>query len=169
GSDPDSPAPKPTKPARKPKSTEPKAPPRPLGKEKVTEEQVAHDLLSLKKPKKKIPTDQYIFQRCTSIPTGSFKHDESLYAELGKSDNEEESEKVVTRADDGGQGEGQAGPDLSAQAEGQTGPDASAQDECQARSNPDEQSEGQAGRDPGNAGADEQPMPSPVVHAGSDR
>nr|GEY92225.1 hypothetical protein [Tanacetum cinerariifolium] len=129
------------------------------GKEKVTEEQVAHDLLSLKKPKKKIPTDQYIFQRCTSTPTGSFGHDESLYAELGKSDNEEESEKVVTRADDGGQGEGQAGPDLGAQAKGQTGPDASAQDECQARSNPDEQSEGQAGRDPGNAGADEQPMP----------
>nr|GEZ56737.1 hypothetical protein [Tanacetum cinerariifolium] len=47
--------------------------------------------------------------------------------------------------------------------------DISTQDEGQAGSNPDEQSEGQAGQDPGNAGADEQSMPSHVVHAGSDR
>nr|GEV38784.1 hypothetical protein [Tanacetum cinerariifolium] len=57
-----------------------------------------------------------------------------------KSDSEEESEKVVPGADAGGQGEGQAGPDP-----------------------------GQAGPDPGNAEADEQFMPSPMVHAGSDR
>nr|GEX28160.1 retrovirus-related Pol polyprotein from transposon TNT 1-94 [Tanacetum cinerariifolium] len=250
GSDPDSPAPKPTKPARKPKSTAPKAPPRPSlkkskygfvpkkrtlksvaksvakdapakepqvaaedadmhkaleeslksmydvprgplspvvirepesgkyqplpevprkSKEKVTEEQVAHDLPSLQKPNKKSHADQYIFQRRTFTPTGSSRHDESSYAELGKSDSEEESEKVVPGSDEGGQGEGQAGPDPSAQGEGKTGLDAGTQDEGQAGSNPDEQSEGQAGPDPGNAEADEQPMPSPVVHAGSDR
>nr|GEX99589.1 copia protein [Tanacetum cinerariifolium] len=101
------------------------------GKAKVTEEQVAHDLLSLQKPKKKSPADQYIFQRRTSTPTGSFGHDESSYAELGQSDSEEEFEK--------------------------------------AGSNLDEQSEGHAGSDPGNVGADEQHMPSPVIHAGSDR
>nr|GEW52449.1 monodehydroascorbate reductase [Tanacetum cinerariifolium] len=80
------------------------------GKAKETEEQVAHDLLSLQKPKKKI-----------------------------HSDSEEESEKVVLGADEGGQDEGHAGPD-----------------------------HGQAGPYPGNAGADELSMPSPVVHAGSD-
>nr|GEZ64770.1 E-beta-farnesene synthase [Tanacetum cinerariifolium] len=55
------------------------------GKEKVTEEHVAHDLLTLQKPKKKSPADQYIFQRRTSTPTGSSSHDKSssLYAELG--------------------------------------------------------------------------------------
>nr|GEV29156.1 hypothetical protein [Tanacetum cinerariifolium] len=89
------------------------------GKAKVTEEHVAHDLLSLQKPKKKSLADQYIFQRRVSEPTRSFGHDESLYAVLGQSDNEEELEK--------------------------TGPD------------------------PGNAGDDVQSIPSPVVHARSDR
>nr|GEU93984.1 putative zinc finger, CCHC-type [Tanacetum cinerariifolium] len=89
------------------------------GKAKVTEEQ----------PKKKIPTDQYIFQRHVYEPTGSSGHDESPYAVLGQSDSEEELEKVVLGADEGGQGERQAGPDLGAQAEGQTGSDAGDQDE----------------------------------------
>nr|GEV15695.1 hypothetical protein [Tanacetum cinerariifolium] len=101
------------------------------GKAKVTEEQVAHDLLSLQMPKKKSPTDQYIFQRCAFEPTGSSGHDESPYAMLGQPDSKEELEK--------------------------TGSDTGAQDE------------GQAGPDPGNAGADELSMPSPMVHAGSDR
>nr|GEU45002.1 hypothetical protein [Tanacetum cinerariifolium] len=175
GSDPYSPTPKPTKPVRKPKSTAPKAPPRPSvskpvsstqpepksalaktqgkkhkltteisdkaleesmksmydvprgplplvvikelepgkyqplpevprkGKVKVTEEQVSHDLLSHKNPKKKSPSDQYIFQRRTSTPTGSSRHDESslLYVALGQSDSEEESKKVVPGADAG--------------------------------------------------------------------
>nr|GEV75124.1 Gag-Pol polyprotein [Tanacetum cinerariifolium] len=121
------------------------------GKAKVTEEQVAHDLLSLQKPKKKSFADQYIFQRRTFTPTGSSGHDESSYAELGKSNSEEESENVVPGADGGGQGEGHARPDPGAQAKGQTGPDA-----------------GQARPDPGNAGVDELFMLSPVVHAGSD-
>nr|GEY37941.1 histone deacetylase 14 [Tanacetum cinerariifolium] len=112
------------------------------GKAKVTGEHVAHDLLSLQKPKKKSLADQYIFQRRTSTPTGSFGHDESSYAKLGKSDSKEESEKVVTGADEGGEGEGQARPDPGAQAKGQTGPDTSTQDDGQAGSNPKEQSEG---------------------------
>nr|GFB67291.1 hypothetical protein [Tanacetum cinerariifolium] len=75
------------------------------------------------------PVDRYIFQRCTSTPTGSFGYDESssLYAELGLTDNEEESKEDVSGAD----------------------------------------ARGQAGPDPGNAEAS-QPMPSPVVHTGSD-
>nr|GEV42667.1 hypothetical protein [Tanacetum cinerariifolium] len=101
---------------------------------------------------------------------GSYRHDESssLYAELGLTDSEEESEKDVPGADARSQGEGQAGPDPGAQAEGQAGQDPGAQDEGQARSNPDGQPKGQAGPDPGNAEAS-QPMPSPVVHDGSDR
>nr|GEU29830.1 hypothetical protein [Tanacetum cinerariifolium] len=77
------------------------------GKEKVIKEQVAHDLLTLQTPKKKSPDDRYIFQRCTSTPTGSSGHDESssLYAELGLTDSEEESEENVLGADEGGQGE----------------------------------------------------------------
>nr|GEZ66955.1 hypothetical protein [Tanacetum cinerariifolium] len=115
------------------------------GKAKVTEERVAHDLLSLQKLKKTSPTDQYIFQRRVSEPTGSSEHDESPYALLGQSDNEEESEKVVLGAEEGGQDKGQAG------------------------SNPDETSKGQAGPDPGDAEAKVQSISSPVVHAGSVR
>nr|GEY11945.1 hypothetical protein [Tanacetum cinerariifolium] len=81
------------------------------GKEKVTEEQVAHDLLSLQKPKKKSSVDQYIFQRRASKPTGSSRHDESPYVVLRQSDSEQESKKVVLGADERGQDEGQAGPD----------------------------------------------------------
>nr|GFA47704.1 monodehydroascorbate reductase [Tanacetum cinerariifolium] len=98
-----------------------------------------------------------------------------------QSDNEEESKKVVLGAEEGGQDEGQAGPDPDAQVEDQTGSDAGAQAEGQARSNPDETSEGQAGLnpdetskgqarpDPGDAKAKVQSISSPVVHAGSDR
>nr|GFB82222.1 hypothetical protein [Tanacetum cinerariifolium]GFC09585.1 hypothetical protein [Tanacetum cinerariifolium] len=86
-----------------------------------------------------------------------------------KQSESQESEKVMPGADEGGQGEGQAGPDADAQAEGQTGSDAGAHDEGQAGSNLDEISEGQARPDPGNAGADVQSIPSPVIHAGSDR
>nr|GEU41362.1 hypothetical protein [Tanacetum cinerariifolium] len=84
------------------------------GKAKVTEEQVAHDLLSLQKPKKKSPANQYIFQRRVSEPTGSSKHDESLYVMLGQLENEEDSEKVMLGANEGGQARpdpGNAGAD----------------------------------------------------------
>nr|GFC99257.1 hypothetical protein [Tanacetum cinerariifolium] len=56
------------------------------GKAKVTEEQVAHDLLSLQKHKKTSSADQYIFQRRVSEPTASSFHDESPYKVLGQSD-----------------------------------------------------------------------------------
>nr|GEZ59870.1 monodehydroascorbate reductase [Tanacetum cinerariifolium] len=69
------------------------------GKAKVTEEHVAHELLSLQKHKKTSPADQYIFQRRVSEPTGSFGHDESPYVLLGQSDSEEKSEKVVLGAE----------------------------------------------------------------------
>nr|GFC47820.1 hypothetical protein [Tanacetum cinerariifolium] len=49
------------------------------GKAKVSEEQVAHDLLSLQKHKKTSPADQYIFQRRVSEPTTSSFHDVSPY------------------------------------------------------------------------------------------
>nr|GEZ25674.1 hypothetical protein [Tanacetum cinerariifolium] len=126
-------------------------------KEKVTEEHVAHDLLNLQTPKKKSHADRYIFQRHTSTPTRSSGHDESssLYAELGLTDNEEESDEDVSGTDAEVQGEAQAGPNFDAKDEGQAG------------SNLDEQAEGQDGPNPGDAKAS-QPLPSPVVHAGSD-
>nr|GEX21314.1 hypothetical protein [Tanacetum cinerariifolium] len=119
------------------------------GKSNVTEEQVAHDLLSLQKHKKKIHADQYIFQMRISTPTGSSGHDEPSYTELEQSEREE-SQKAVPGADEGGQ-------------------DAGAQDEGPAGLNPDEISEGQAGPNPDNAEADVQSILSLVVHAGSDR
>nr|GEZ89527.1 integrase, catalytic region, zinc finger, CCHC-type, peptidase aspartic, catalytic [Tanacetum cinerariifolium] len=88
------------------------------GKEKVFEEQVSHDLLSLQKHKKTSHADQYIFQRRVSKPTASSFHDVSSYEVLGQSDSEEESKKVVLGVEKGSQDEDQAGPDLNAQAEG---------------------------------------------------
>nr|GEV77309.1 hypothetical protein [Tanacetum cinerariifolium] len=171
GSDPDSPAPKPTKPARKPKSTAPKAPPRPsvstpvtsaqpaptsappnLRKRSSVAESVAEDapakepLVAAEDADLQKALEESMKSMCTSIPTRSSGHDEPSYAELGQSKSEE-SEKVVPGADEGGQGKG----------------------EGQARSNPDENSKGQARPDPGNAGAEVQSIPSPVVYAGSDR
>nr|GEU52127.1 E-beta-farnesene synthase [Tanacetum cinerariifolium] len=126
-------------------------------KEKVTEEQVARNLLTLQTPKKKSHVDQYIFQRHTSAPTGSSSHDESssLYVELGLTDSEVESDEDVSRIDAGVHGKGQARPNPDDQDEGQAGP------------NPDEQVKGQAGPKPGDVEASH-PLPSPVVHAGSD-
>nr|GEV37575.1 monodehydroascorbate reductase [Tanacetum cinerariifolium] len=153
GSDPDSPTSKPTKPARKPKSMVDADMQRAFEESLKSMYDVPRGPLPpvvIKEPESRkyqplpeVPRKGKEKRR-TSIPTGSSEHDESssLYAELGLSNSEEESQEVVPGADAGGQG--------------------------QAGSNPDEQSEGQAGPDPGNAGADEQPMPSPVVHAGSD-
>nr|GEW88585.1 retrovirus-related Pol polyprotein from transposon TNT 1-94 [Tanacetum cinerariifolium] len=82
------------------------------GKEKVSDEQVALDLLTLQTPKKKSHADQFIFQRRTSTPTESFGHDESssLYVELGLIDSEVESNKDVLGINAGVQDDGQAGP-----------------------------------------------------------
>nr|GFC39368.1 hypothetical protein [Tanacetum cinerariifolium] len=103
------------------------------GKAKVSEEQVAHDLLSLQKPKKKNPADQYILQRRISKPAGSSLHDDSPYDVLRQSDGEEESEKVVLGATEEGNDEDQAGLDPGAQAEGQIGTDAGTLDEGYSR------------------------------------
>nr|GEW01009.1 integrase, catalytic region, zinc finger, CCHC-type, peptidase aspartic, catalytic [Tanacetum cinerariifolium] len=113
------------------------------GKEKVTDKRVSLDLLTLHMPKKKNPADQFIFQRRTSTPSGSYGHDESssLYAELGLTDSEVESDENVLGMDAGVQDEGQAGP------------------------NPSEQDEGKAGPNPGDVAAS-QPQSSLVVHAG---
>nr|GEU83058.1 uncharacterized mitochondrial protein AtMg00810-like [Tanacetum cinerariifolium] len=113
------------------------------GKEKVSDEQVALDLLTLRTPKKKSPADQFILQRRTSTPTESSGYDESssLYAELGLTDSEVESDEDVSGIDAGVQDKGQAGPNSS------------------------EQDEGQARPNPGDAVAS-QPQSSPVVHAG---
>ncbi|GJX58893.1 retrovirus-related pol polyprotein from transposon TNT 1-94 [Tanacetum coccineum] len=87
--------------------------------------------------------DQYIFQRRTSTQTEPTGHDESssLYAELGQTDSETNSDEevpgIVARVQD----EGQAGP------------------------NPGEHDEGQAIPNPGDAEAS-QPPSSHVVHAG---
>ncbi|GJT38567.1 hypothetical protein Tco_0938432 [Tanacetum coccineum] len=114
------------------------------GKEKVSDEQVALDLLTLQTPKKKSPAEQYIFQRRTPTTTEPSGHAESpsLYAELGLTDSETESdEEVSPEINAGTQDEGQAGP------------------------NPGIQDEGQAGSNPGDA-AESQPQSSHVVHAG---
>ncbi|GJR96287.1 retrovirus-related pol polyprotein from transposon TNT 1-94 [Tanacetum coccineum] len=114
------------------------------GKEKVGEEQAAQVLLNLLTPKKKSPADQFIFQRRTPPPTEPSGHEESssLYAELGLTDSETESDDDVS-------------PEINPEA----------QDEGQAGPNPGKQVEGQAGSNPGDD-AESQPQSSHVVHAG---
>ncbi|GJY50511.1 hypothetical protein Tco_0441358 [Tanacetum coccineum] len=68
------------------------------GKEKVGEEQATQVLLHLQTLKKKRPTEQYIFQRHTPVPSEPAGHE------------------------DGAQDEGQAGPDPGKLDEGQAGP-----------------------------------------------
>ncbi|GJW21991.1 hypothetical protein Tco_0032613 [Tanacetum coccineum] len=91
------------------------------GKEKVSDEQVALDLLNLQTPKKKSPTEQYIFQRRTHAPTEPSGHAESpsLYVELGLTDSDTESdEEVPPVVKSGAQDEGRAGPNPGVQDEG---------------------------------------------------
>ncbi|GJR66112.1 retrovirus-related pol polyprotein from transposon TNT 1-94 [Tanacetum coccineum] len=115
--------------------------------QKVSDEQVALDLLTLQTPKKKSPAEQYIFQRCTPTTTEPYGHAESpsLYAELGLTNSEKESDKEVS-------------PEINAgtQDEGQAGPNPGEQDEGQARPNPGIQDEGQDGSNPGDT-AESQP------------
>nr|GEY46933.1 hypothetical protein [Tanacetum cinerariifolium] len=114
------------------------------GKEKVSNEQVARDLLTLQTPKKVSPVEQYIFQRHTPASTEPSGHAESpsIYAELGLTDSDSESDEevpLVVKVED--------------------------QDEGQARPNPSILTEIQARPDPGDD-AEPQPQSSPVVHAG---
>nr|GEX92600.1 hypothetical protein [Tanacetum cinerariifolium] len=111
------------------------------GKAKVSEEQVAHDLLSLQ------------------------NDDESEKVVLGVEKGSQDEGQAGP--DPNAQAKGQTGSDTGAQAEGQAGSNPDETSEGQAGSNPDEISEGQAGPDPGNAEARVQSTSSPVVHAGS--
>ncbi|GJV55426.1 hypothetical protein Tco_1456431 [Tanacetum coccineum] len=116
------------------------------GKEKVSDEQVALDLLTLQTPKNKSLAEQYIFQRRSSAPTKPSGHDESslLYAELGLTNSEMESDEEVPGTDAGDQDKGQAGPNSGIQ------------------------DEGQAGSNPGDVVVS-QPQSSHAVHAGPNR
>nr|GEY75158.1 hypothetical protein [Tanacetum cinerariifolium] len=60
------------------------------GKEKVIDEQVARDLLTLQTLKRKSPADQFIFQRRTSMTTGPSGKDKSpsFDAKLALADSE---------------------------------------------------------------------------------
>ncbi|GJZ98401.1 retrovirus-related pol polyprotein from transposon TNT 1-94, partial [Tanacetum coccineum] len=140
------------------------------GKDKVVDEQAAHDLLTFQTPKKKSPVDQFIFQRRTPMPTEAFGHAESpsLDAELALTDSETESDNKVPKINFGDQDEGQARPNPGNQDEGQAGPNPGDQDEGQAGPNPGIQDEGRTGSNPVNA-AESQPQPSHGVHAGPNR
>ncbi|GJX79857.1 retrovirus-related pol polyprotein from transposon TNT 1-94, partial [Tanacetum coccineum] len=95
------------------------------GKEKVGAEQAARVLLNLQTPKKKSPTEKYIFQRRISAPTEPSGHDESpsLYAELGLTESDSElDEEAPPVVKSGAPDESQAGPNPGIQDEGQAGP-----------------------------------------------
>ncbi|GJZ34882.1 hypothetical protein Tco_0580699 [Tanacetum coccineum] len=116
------------------------------GKEKVSNEQVALDLLTLHTPKKNSPAEQYIFLRRTPTTTEPSGHAKSpsLYVELGLTDSETESdEEASPEINAGTQDEGQAGPNPGEQDEGQAGPNPGIQDEGQVGSNPGDAAESQ--------------------------
>nr|GFA48878.1 hypothetical protein [Tanacetum cinerariifolium] len=113
-------------------------------KEKVSDEQVSLDLLTLQTPTKVSPAEQHIFQRRTPAPTEPSGHalSPSIYAKLGLTDSDTESdEEVPPVVKIGAQDEGQAGPNPGVLIEGQTGSNLSDD-------------------------AEPQPQSSPVVHAG---
>nr|GEX19222.1 hypothetical protein [Tanacetum cinerariifolium] len=89
------------------------------GKEKVVDEQAAHDLLTLLTPKNKSTVDQFIFQRRTPMLTEASGHAESpsLDAELAMTDGETESDNAGLNP--GVQDEGQAGSNLGDAAKSQ--------------------------------------------------
>nr|GEV08487.1 hypothetical protein [Tanacetum cinerariifolium] len=109
-------------------------------KEKVSDEQVACDLLTLQTPKNVNPAEQYIFQRRTHALTEPSGHAESssIYAALGLTDSASESDEDVPLV-----------VEVEAQDEGQAGSDPGVFTEGQARLNLGVLTEGQAGLDPG--------------------
>ncbi|GKD66671.1 hypothetical protein Tco_1308779, partial [Tanacetum coccineum] len=128
------------------------------GKEKVGEEQAAQVLLNLQTPKKKSSAEQYIFQRRSQLPTVTAGREESssLYAELGLSGSDTESdEEMPSVGRSGTQDEGQAGSDPGTLDEGQAGSDPGTRDEGQAGPNPDDINI-----------AESLPLPTPSVLAG---
>ncbi|GJW49811.1 hypothetical protein Tco_0091162 [Tanacetum coccineum] len=114
------------------------------GKEKVGEEQAAQVLLNLQTPKNKSSAEQYIFKRRSHVPTvtAGRKDSTSLYAELGLSGSDTESdEDMPSVGRSGTQDEGQAGSDPGTLDEGQAGSDPGTLDEGQAGPNPDDVAE----------------------------
>ncbi|GJZ43460.1 hypothetical protein Tco_0590715 [Tanacetum coccineum] len=115
------------------------------GKEKVVDEQDAHDLHTLQTSTKKSPVDQFIFQRrppTHTEPTGQAESP-SLDAELPLTDSETKSDEEVPMINAGDHDEGQARTNPGEQDEGQARPNPGIQDEGQARSNPGDAAESQ--------------------------
>nr|GEV03816.1 histone deacetylase 14 [Tanacetum cinerariifolium] len=173
-SDPDSPAPKPTKTAKKPKPTAPKADLRPPVLKPASSKQLNPN-----------PHQPRLRERSANIPEKEPRvDDEEADVQRALEESlksmydvprgplpplvirEPESEKYQPLLEVSGNGKEKVTEEQVA-SEGQAGPNPDAQDEGQAGSNPDEQAEGQAGPNPGYAEAS-QPLPSPIVHAGSD-
>nr|GEW33053.1 hypothetical protein [Tanacetum cinerariifolium] len=183
GSDPDSPALKPTKPARKPKSTTPKAPPSPSVSIPVTSAQPEPTSAPAKpqRKKRKLTTKTSDKPSKAEKPKYSFVYAEDVDMKKAL----EESLKimydvprgplppVVIREPESGKyrpllevpGKGKAKSDSEEESE-KVVPGADARGQSEGHAGPDP---GQGGPDPGNVGADEQHMLSPVIHAGSDR
>nr|GEV90653.1 integrase, catalytic region, zinc finger, CCHC-type, peptidase aspartic, catalytic [Tanacetum cinerariifolium] len=104
------------------------------GKEKVSDEQVTLDLLTLQTPKKVSHAEQYIFQRRTPASTKLLGHAEfpSIYVELGLTDNDSEFDEEVppmvkVRAQDEGQARQNPGVIIEGQARSNLGDDAEPQ------------------------------------------
>nr|GEU85942.1 integrase, catalytic region, zinc finger, CCHC-type, peptidase aspartic, catalytic [Tanacetum cinerariifolium] len=110
-------------------------------KEKVIDEQAAHDLLTLQTSKNKSPIDQFIFQRRTLMlaESSGVAESPSLDTELALTNSETESNDVVPKINTRDQDEVQARPNPGIQDEGQAGP------------NPGEKDEGHVGSNPGDA------------------
>nr|GEU36089.1 hypothetical protein [Tanacetum cinerariifolium] len=99
------------------------------GKEKFVDEQAAHNLLTLQTLKKKSPTNQFIFQRRTPMPT-----EPSGHAEFPSLDEK------VPEINVGDQDEGQAGPNPGEHDEGQAGSNPEATD-ASTQQNPEQMDE----------------------------
>nr|GEZ46956.1 hypothetical protein [Tanacetum cinerariifolium] len=93
-------------------------------KEKVIEEQDAHDRFTIQTPKNKSTVHQFIFQRHTPMPAEASKPVESpsLDAELALTDSESEFDDEVPKINTGDQDEGQAGSNAGDAAGSQTQP-----------------------------------------------
>ncbi|GJV63619.1 hypothetical protein Tco_1474447 [Tanacetum coccineum] len=106
--------------------------------------------------------------RRSQLPTVTAGREESssLYAELGLSGSDTESdEEMPSVGRSGTQDEGQAGSDPGTLDEGQAGSDPGTLDEGQAGSDPGTRDEGQAGPNPDDV-AESLPLPTPSVLAG---
>nr|GEU82498.1 retrovirus-related Pol polyprotein from transposon TNT 1-94 [Tanacetum cinerariifolium] len=189
GSNLDSPAPKPMKPARKPKSTAPKAPPRPSVLTPVTSAKPTPTSVPVKPQEKKCKPTTETSDKLTKAKKSKYGFVAAEDADLQKA--LEESMKSTYAAPRGPlppvvirepelekyqpllevPGKGKAKSDSKEESKKVVlGADEGGQDEGQAGPDPGQAGPdpGQARPDPGNVGADELSMPSPVVHTRSD-